>query len=334
MHGAIMGKAGTGKPWQLVADIGGTNARFARKQYGSNALQDITTISVAGHAQFSSALSVYLAGNRTGQWSDTPEAACFAVACRVDHEEIRFTNSPWTFTRTELSTLLGGTTPELINDFAAKGYGIAELSGADWVQVGGTEPVSNKPAVILGPGTGLGVSMVVPTQSGFVVVDGEGGHVDFAPVNAEEFRVLEILASRFGRVSVERLLCGAGLVNINHALGTIRQEDVRLTTPEAIVAAGTSGNDSLAVATLALFCRVLGSVAGNLALTAGALGGVYITGGIVPAMLAFFQDSGFRARFEDKGRFRDYLARIPVRVVTRQDLGLLGAANRLTLAGH
>ncbi len=322
------------KSWQLVADVGGTNARFAKKLGGSNRLFEIATTSVSGHEHFSMALAEYLKDKNSGEWEALPAAACFAVACRVDHDEIRFTNSPWVFTRDEVVAMLGGTTLELINDFAAKGYGIAELSHEDWQQVGGTNPVPDKPAVIIGPGTGLGVSIVVPAHECYVVLDGEGGHVDFAPLTREEFAVMEILAARFGRVSIERLLCGNGLVNIYQALGSIRQVEAKQSTPEAVSKAGMNGSDALAAQTLQLFCRVLGSVAGNLALTAGALGGVYITGGIVPGMLDFFRASEFRARFEAKGRFCNYLARIPVRVVTRQDLGLLGAANRLTLAGH
>lgn len=322
--------------WQLVADIGGTNARFAKKQAGSNALFDISTLSVAGHAHFTAALAQYLESSHASRgkgWAPLPESACFAVACRVDHEMIRFTNSSWTFTRAEVSAMLGGVVPDLVNDFAALGYGICELSATDWQQFGGLEPVAGKPVAVLGPGTGLGVSLVVPTQTGFVVVDGEGGHVDFAPITAGECRVLEVLAARFGRVSVERLLSGAGLVNIYQALADIRRQKAALTRPEEITAAAMAG-EYMAKETLHMFCRVLGSVAGNLALTAGALGGVYITGGIVPGMLEFFAASDFRTRFEAKGRFRNYLARIPVRVVTRQDLGLLGAANKLTLAGH
>lgn len=320
--------------WHLVADIGGTNARFAKKTSGSNTLFDIATITVADHAHFTAALANYLDHNTGKEWAPLPECACFAVACRVDHEEISFTNSLWSFTRAEVRQLLKGASLDLINDFAANGYGIAELGPDDWQQVGGAEALVNKPAVILGPGTGLGVSIVVPVANGFVVVDGEGGHVDFAPIDAEEYRVFEILSGRFGRVSVERLLCGAGLVNIYLALAESNGGKMPYASAKAISAAGRDGTDALAVATLHLFCRVLGSVAGNLALTAGARGGVYITGGIVPGMLDFVRASDFRARFENKGRFHDYLASIPVRVVTRQDLGLVGAANWLTLAGH
>lgn len=327
--------SGIPKPWNLVADIGGTNARFARKTEGDNRLYDITGISVDGHENFPQALVEFLTRKaEDAAWLPHPEAACFAVACRPDHEQIRLTNSPWHFSRTQVQGMLGGAPLDIVNDFAAKGYGISELGENDWVQVGNGEPVPGKPVAIIGPGTGLGVSLAVPTGEGWVVVDGEGGHVDFAPVDALEFRLLEILARQFGRVSVERLLSGAGLLNIYRGLAEMRGLPATLATPEAVSSAGKRDEDPLAKESLRLFCRVLGATAGNLALTAGALGGVYITGGIIPGMLEFLLASEFRARFDAKGRFRGYLGRIPVRVVIRQDLGLLGAAKRLTLAGR
>lgn len=325
----------SGSPWQLVADIGGTHARFARKRPGENRLLEVLGFNVAGYAQFHEALDACLdslAGD--GRWAPLPEAACFALACRVDEDAVRLTNSAWHFSRADVRHRLGDAPLALINDFAATGYGIGELSAGDWHQVGGGEAVAGKPVAVLGPGTGLGVSLVVPAGDSIVVVDGEGGHVDFAPVSDEEIEVLSVLGKRFGRVSVERLLCGTGILNIYQALAELRRQAPTLAMPEAISGAGTSGRDALAADAMALFCRVLGSVAGNLALTAGTRGGVYITGGIVPAMLDFLERSDFRRRFEAKGRFSGYLAPIPVRVVTRQDLGLLGAANRLTLDGY
>ena len=321
--------------WNLVADIGGTNARFARKVSGSNQLIDINTINVAGHENFIHALSDILASmQENNNWAALPTVACFALAARVDHQEIRFLNSHWHFTRAALNENLQAESIDLINDFAAKAYGVLELSATDWVQVGGRHAQQNKPVAIIGPGTGLGVSMAIPGENNFTVVDGEGGHVDFAPLDRLEHQIQEILSTQFDRVSAERLLCGAGLINIYQALAKIRDKPATLATAESISLQGQQGTDPLSEETLKLFCRILGSVAGNLALTAGTLGGVYITGGIVPGMLDFFARSEFRQRFEAKGRFSSYLADIPVRVVTRHDLGLLGAANKLTRAGY
>ena len=323
------------KDWSLVADIGGTNARFARKLPGKNSLMDQVNISVSGHANFIHALASVLEDfSKDETWSATPSLACFAVACRVDHEEISFLNSPWAFTRSEVKNLLGSIDLDVINDFAANGYGIGELSASDWLQVGGHEAIPDKPVVIIGPGTGLGVSLVVPRPEGNVVVDGEGGHVDFAPTDALEYQVLEVLKKQFGRVSVERLLSGSGILNIYQALAAIEGVDSLLQEPEAISGEGIAGTDPLAEQTMSLFCAVLGSVAGNLALTTGALGGVYIAGGIVPGMVDFLSKSDFRERFDEKGRYRDYMKKIPTRVIIRHDLGLIGAGVNLTQHGH
>jgi len=329
----IMSKPSGLKPWHLVADIGGTNARFARKACDSNALTDITRISVAGHENFIHALEECMeAMAKDSSWEQYPEEACFAVACRTDHDEISFTNSPWHFSRRAVSSALGKVRLQLINDFAAQGYAISKLGEDDWVQVGGLEPETGKPIAILGPGTGLGVSLVVPAGQSFSVVDGEGGHVDFAPLDDDEYAVLNVLKDRFGRVSVERLLSGSGILNIYQALCLLGHKNAVQKSPEEISEAALHATDGVAVETLHMFCRVLGSVAGNVALTAGTRGGVYITGGIVPAMRDFFINSGFRQRFEDKGRFSDYLGTIPVRLVINETLGLVGAANRLAMA--
>lgn len=323
------------KDWSLVADIGGTNARFARKLPGSNSLTDQVNISVSGHENFIHALASVLEDfSKDRTWSAIPSAACFAVACRVDHEEISFLNSPWVFKRSEVQNLLGPAHLDFINDFAANGFGISELSASEWIQIGGQEAVQGKPIVVLGPGTGLGVSLVVPGPDGNVVVDGEGGHVDFAPTDALEYQVLETLKKQFGRVSVERLLSGSGILNIYQALSTIEGIDSTSWQPEAISREGIAGTDPLARQSMSLFCSVLGSVAGNLALTTGALGGVYISGGIVPGMVNFLSNSDFRERFEDKGRYRDYMKKIPTRVIIRHDLGLIGACVNLTQHGH
>lgn len=319
------------KPWQLVADIGGTNARFARKACDSNALYDVTRINVSGHENFIHALEECMESLAVDTaWAPNPVSACFAVACRTDHDEIRFTNSPWHFSRSEVSSALDDAELDVINDFAAKGYAISELSPNDWIQLGGGTPDAGEPMAILGPGTGLGVSLVVPQHKDFAVVDGEGGHVDFAPVDDGEYEVFKVLRKRFGRVSVERLLSGAGILNIYQALCQIEGCASELASPEAVSEAALNNSEPLAVEALQMFCRILGAVAGNLALTAGTRGGVYITGGIVPAMSEFFINSDFRERFDDKGRFSDYLKSIPVRLVIHKNLGLLGAANRLS----
>lgn len=321
------------RPWNLVADIGGTNARFGVEDYATGALRLIRRYSVSDYPRFRDILQRFLEDvAEEGGWRGWPNAACLALACAVDGDSIRFTNSPWVVDRREVRDALGGGPLILLNDFAAVGYAIADLKPEDWFQVGGHLPEPRRPIAVLGPGTGLGVCSLVPVGAGRKVIEGEGGHVDFAPVGEREMAVLACLARRFGRVSVERLLSGAGIVNIYRALAEVNGEPAPQDGPAAITAAAVAGEDRLCADTLAMFCEILGGCAGNLALTLGAKGGVYIAGGIVPRFIDFVVASGFRRRFEAKGRFNDYLADIPVRIVTREHLGLVGAARKLNLS--
>jgi glucokinase len=321
------------KPWNLVADIGGTNARFGVEDYASSELGFTRRYSVEEYNSIADALQRFLKEvSMLGQWQPNPQAACLAVACPIERDSVQFTNSPWYIERPALSTQLGGAPVDLINDFAAVGYGVIDLKPRDWHQVGVGSPVQGKPIAILGPGTGLGVCTLVPIGAGYQVLEGEGGHVDFAPVDPQEIAVLEILTSRFGRVSAERLLSGAGIVNIYCALAQLAGKPVQYDNPAAITDAALQGVDSLSVKSLSMFCRVLGSVAGSFCLALGAKGGVYIAGGIVPRFIDFLEQSDFRHRFEAKGRFRSYMATIPVRVVLKDNLGLHGAVKKLSLS--
>lgn len=316
------------RSWFLLADIGGTNARFALSDVDSGELLECRDLSVADHPTFSSALQTYIEHvAESGQWQPTPVDGCLAVASPTDREVITFTNSGWVFERRELQQSLGLPSLAVINDFEAIGYACAGLTDNDWEQLGGGEARRDKPIGVLGPGTGLGVCSVVPSigNGGVTVVPGEGGHVDFAPISAEEVEIFHLLHERYTRISVERLLSGKGLQNIHWALSRIRGHEGQHLSPAEISAAGLAGEDPVAVETLAVFCRVLGSVAGNLGLTLGAFGGIYIAGGIVPRILDFVRESDFRERFLAKGRFRDYLDVIPTRIVTHKNPGLYGA---------
>lgn len=318
------------KYWNLVADVGGTNARFGLMDPTTGKLDVIEYYSVQEHAAFTDALGHFLEEVDTrGGWARRPSAACIAVASPVEKDLIKFTNSPWHLHRQEVAGMLNLAAVDVINDFAAVGQAVAVLQPGDWRQVGGAEPVPGKPVAVIGPGTGLGVCTLVGTGMGYQVVDGEGGHVDFAPVDAREVAVLELLLERFERVSVERLLSGAGIVTLHQSLATLAGRGPSADTPARITELAIAGEDSLAVDTLQMFCRILGSTAGNLALTVGATGGVYIAGGIVPRFIDFLAQSDFRRRFESKGRFHSYLVDIPVRVITKGHLGLFGAARRV-----
>ena len=317
--------------WNLVADIGGTNARFsALLDDGSLESEFEFHHSVEEYPQFADLIDGLLAEIATATgWDNAPANVCFAVACPADNEEISFTNSHWQFTKTHLKQLLGCENLSVINDFEAVAHGITELDDSDLVKVGGGDAVSTKPIGILGAGTGLGVAGLVQRADSYDVIDTEGGHADYPPIDEMQSKVVNSLRERYGRVSLERLLSGKGILNIYTALCSVEAVEVEFETPAEVVAAALDKSDSKALQTLNMFCEGMGSAAGNLALTFGAKGGIYIAGGVIPRFQEFFINSGFRSKFEDKGRFVSYLQPIPVFIVVRSNLGLLGAAKKL-----
>ena len=316
--------------WNLVADIGGTNARFSAVLAGELESQYEFHHSVEEHPKFTDLLIDLLQeiADATG-WNNPPTSACFAVACPADVEEITFTNSHWHFTKSELKQLLSCKQLFVINDFEAVAHGITELSDNDLVQVGGEKAIPTKPIGILGAGTGLGVAGLVPTENGYQVLDSEGGHADYPPTTDRMAAVVGVLREEYGRVSLERLLSGKGIFNIYRSLCTINNIEKAYETPAEVAVAAQEGSDELALQSLNMFCSGMGSAAGNLALTYGAKGGIYIAGGVVPKFIDFFINSDFRHKFEEKGRFVSYLKPIPIFIVVRENLGLLGAAKKL-----
>lgn len=314
----------------MIADIGGTNARFAltdldRPEPGLFEQQSLRN---SDFASLQHAAEAYLA--RVGA---APKHAAIAVASPVGSDEIRLTNRAWSFSRSELARALNLDALKLLNDFGAVAHAVPALGADDTVLLHGAAdtPLAG-PVSVLGPGTGLGVAMLVgDARRGFRVVETEGGHVSFAPLGDEEHLIARWLGARFGRVSTERLLSGVGLSHIDAALqagddlGTAVDPRTLLRDPAAIVAAALDGHDLFARRTLARFCAILGSVAGDCALIHGART-VMIAGGIVPRFLPFLRSSAFRERFLAKGRFAAYLENVTIRVVTHPYPGLLGAA--------
>ena len=318
--------------WNLVADIGGTNARFALHDINSDKINNITVLSVAEHSNFIVALHHAISLlTQSGQWKPSPEAVCLAVACPVDQDMIRFTNSHWSFSKTELSISLNHIPLEVINDFSAIAYSITALKSDEWFQLGDGEARPDKPIAILGPGTGLGMCTLVPVGKGFIVLDGEGGHTDFAPTTVQEIAILQELTSRFQHVSVERLLSGSGIMNIYQALCKLESTPMVHTAARDISAAAMLKTDDMAVETLAVFCQILGATAGNLAMISGAKGGVYIAGGIAPKIVDLIAISECRSRFENKGRFTQYVADIPLRILLKDQPGLNGAMQKIKI---
>lgn len=319
----------SGREWLLLGDIGGSNARFAAAADGD--FGHLRVLQVQDYPEFGSALQAFLDELRAeGGWADLPSAACLAVAAPIDGASVSFTNSPWRIDTAAVAARLGRAPLALINDFAGIGHAVTALGEADWVALGGGRSVAGEPLAVLGPGTGLGVCTVVCGSGGPRVLPGEGGHVDFAPVDEREIAILRILWQRFGRVSAERLLCGDGLVQIHTALAELRGERApALLDPADVTREALAGSNALATETLEVFIGMLGAMAGNVALTVGARGGVYIAGGIAPRILALLQRGRFRERFVAKGRFRGYLEAIPTRVIVHEQPALLGCLRYL-----
>ncbi|HEY7775505.1 MAG TPA: glucokinase [Kineobactrum sp.] len=316
--------------WNLIADIGGTNARFAALLDGELESQFEFHHSVHEYPAFSDLIVKLREELATiADIHSAPTAVCLGVACPADTEQISFTNSHWSFTRKELMQWLGCEQIAVINDFEAVAHGITALNPADYLQIGGEPPIPNKAIGLIGAGTGLGMAALLPVDNDYHVFDTEGGHADFAPVDPLQIHVLNYLRAIYGRVSLERLLSGKGLLNLYHAMCDLHSAEPVLTQPADVVAASLAQTNPLALAALNVFCEAFGATAGNLALTLGARGGVYIAGGVIPRFSEFFIASGFRDKFENKGRFRAYLQPIPVFLVTRDNLGLLGAAKYL-----
>lgn len=323
----------------LVADIGGTNARFALTDLDTDApvLLQSQALHNADFASLHHAAEHYL--DAVGI---QPAQAAIAVACPVNTDEIRLTNRAWSFNRTELQQALGLQRLRMLNDFGAVAWAVPALGDGDRVVLhGDAAALEHGPISVLGPGTGLGVALLVGSRMrGWHVVETEGGHVGFAPQGEEERAIERWLTALHGRTSNERVLCGKGLSEIDAVLrGAIPQPATpmpgastlqlpSLREPAQIVAAALDGHDLAARRTLARFCAVLGSVAGDCALVHGARS-VVIAGGIVPRFVPFLRSSAFRERFLAKGRFAAWLEGVAIHVVTHPHPGLLGAAMAL-----
>jgi glucokinase len=305
---------------RLLADIGGTNARFAL-EFGPGRIGLIEVLRCADHAVLESALRAYLSLPHVAAEGAVRHAA-IAIANPVVGDLVRMTNHHWEFSISAVRHNMGFATFVVVNDFTALAMALPHLGDCDKRQLGGRAPVGDEPIGLLGAGTGLGVSGLVPVpdtgdgSTRWASLRSEGGHATFAPADEIEVDILQFAWREFRHVSAERLLSGAGLELIYRAL-CHRQGR----TAEALVAAdimqrGLSGACPLCDEVLETFCGVMGTVAGNLALTLGAQGGIYIGGGIVPRMGERFDRSCFRNRFEDKGRLGGYLAHIPCYVIT------------------
>ena len=307
---------------RLIADIGGTNARFAletaRQQF-----EHIEVLPCADYDTIVDAVKEYL--KRVG--NPSIHNAAIAIANPIVGDWVQMTNHRWAFSIETTRQALHLDNLLLLNDFTAQALAITQTAAADLVQVGGAQPIEHAPKAVIGPGTGLGVSGLIPTPSGaYVPLAGEGGHTSFPPFDDAEIMVWQYAKRKHGHVSAERFLSGSGLMLIHEALAEREGVKRQKLTAAEISEKALSGTSPLCRLTLDMFCAMLGTVASNLALTLGARGGVYLCGGIIPRFIDYFQSSPFRQRFESKGRFDAYLAAIPVYIVQSQYPGIVGAA--------
>src|ERR1700761_6275717 len=315
----------------LVGDVGGTNARFALID-GEGRVRNLHIYPAANYAALSDIIADYL--ERTLGKGRRPPRAVIAVAGPVLDGEIEFTNLDWVVSEGELLVQFEFEAVRLINDFAAQALACPML-GADALKVLGPplRGPADCPMLVLGAGTGFGVAGLARSERGDVEVSTEGGHAAFAPSDDVEVEIWSKFRERYGRVSIERILSGRGLYELYGFLAALKQQPTPLQNEKEVHDAAAKGDD-LAAETLDRFCAILGSVSGDLALSFGARGGVFVSGGIAPRMADRLANGGFRARFEDKGRLSPYVSQIPTSLVARPYPALLGAAREPGMMGR
>ena len=295
----------------LIADVGATNSRCALlDDQGQVAKSE--SFENADFTGLPGLLRIFLEHRRA---SDQPKRAAIAVAAPVTGDQVVMTNIAWQFSQAELRQELGLSRLMIVNDFAAQAWALPTLGPGDCHQVGSGTGLTRTTLAVIGPGSGLGVATLTPSGDGWTALSGEGGHVTLPAETDREAALIEMMREEHGHCSAERLLSGPGLVRIYMGLARLAGRESAQLQPADVTALADQG-EPLAKHAFDCFFDMLGTIAGNLALTVGAKGGVYIAGGIVPRMLNRFEASGFRERFEAKGRYRGYLSAIPTYVVT------------------
>ncbi|MDD6318248.1 MAG: glucokinase [Succinatimonas hippei] len=306
----------------LVGDIGGTNARLALVNLADGKLSDPIVYSAVDNPSLEQVILRFK--KECGQSFDV---GCIAIACPITGDHVKMTNNPWEFSISEMKKNTGLKELLVVNDFTAMSMAAAVLTPDKLIKVGGGERDINGPAAIYGAGTGLGVGHLIHIGDKWYPLPGEGGHVDMAPANEEQDKILLALRKRFGHVSYERVLSGPGLVNICAAIASEHGRDTSSFTPADVTKGALAASpDPDCRKALDVFCDMMGSFGGDLALGMGTSGGVFIAGGVVIHFLDYFVKSPFRKSFEDKGRFNEMLKKIPVYVVTDPLAGLQGSA--------
>lgn len=311
----------------VAADIGGTNARFARATLDDEGLPTLGVVRKYKVADFPSLAACWHAF-AAEDGGDLPDCAAIAFAAPIAQERIKLTNSSWVIRPATLASDLGLARVKLVNDFEAVAHAVSRLPAEHLPLLFGEDrPFPRDGGVtVIGPGTGLGVALIAYDDGRPHIIATEGGHLDFAPLDALEDRILDYLRGKFLRVSVERIVSGPGLNNLHKALATLSGEPVVLMDDPALWQAALDGADAAARTALERMCLSYGSVAGDLALTHGPHA-VVLAGGLTQRMQDFLvKDSGFYGRFTAKGRYETLMRTIPVRLAVHPEIGLYGAA--------
>jgi glucokinase len=315
----------------LLADIGGTNARFAWQNEVGAPIEDLRIYPCAAFASLQMAIAAYLFELDRGR----PSQAAIGIANPVSGDRVSMTNHHWSFSIEQMRQALGLQKLVVMNDFSALALALPDLADDEKRLICGGTPVAGAALALIGPGTGLGVSGLIPGGVGaalkYQALDSEGGHGTLCASTPREWAVLQCLQARFGHASAERAVSGQGLVWVYEALSSLDGAPIPADLSAAqISAAALNHSDARADETLALFFAFLGAMAGNLALTLGARGGLYLGGGILPRLADRLADSAFETRFVGKGRFSDYLRAIPVYLIqTQESPALRGVARAL-----
>jgi glucokinase len=307
--------------YSLVADIGGTNARFALVADDTSVAIEPRNLRCAEYATIADAALAYLDQVALGK----PYQAAISIASPVTGDAIDMTNHSWSFSVSETRAALGLRHLKVLNDYTALALALPGLRDDQRLQVGEGQGLAGHPIAVLGPGTGLGVSGVVPSGNHWLPLEGEGGHVSYGPLNVREQTIIEVIRERLEHVSAESLVSGRGLSLIYEVITRLDQGAGVKLTPGEVSQRALELDCPAAIETLSIFCNILGTIAGNLALTLGARGGVYIGGGIILRIVDFFSRSGFRQRFEKHGRLTPYLRGIPTYVIDTDYPALAGA---------
>jgi glucokinase len=303
----------------LLADIGGTNARFALMDRGE--IGPVEHLKVADFGRTTDAVAAFLDRHAAGA---TPTAAVLGVAGPVQNNRGVFTNSPWVVDGAELQQMFGFGAVHLLNDFEALAWSLPALQPSDLFPVSEQRPIAGAPMLAIGPGTGFGTACFFRHDTLPFAVVTEAGHATLPATLEREEQVIDQLRRRFGHVSIERALSGSGLENLYSALAAVDGVAAPERDAAAITTAALDGSCGISRDALDMFCALLGSIAGNLALTFCAQGGVFIAGGIVPRFADRLAESDFRSRFESKGRFQSYLGNIPIHLIVNPDASFIG----------